>query len=103
MPFVGVRNVVNLLVLVDDLVRIVIGLQERNCPSALHLLIDLVIVDRAAAAHDAEDRDHVAQAERRHLTGAGEKPGVAEDRDRAHAYNAGASTDRHRFYYAIEL
>src|SRR5207248_3159283 len=68
----------------------------------LNFLIDLVIVDRAAAAHDTEDRDHVAQAEGCHLPGAGEKTGIAEDRDRAHAAEKGARTDSDCFGFTAD-
>ena len=56
--------VLDLFRLVDDLVGKVVGLQQRDGAAALHLLIDLMIVDRAAAADDAKDRDGMAQIQR---------------------------------------
>src|SRR4051794_18560802 len=44
-PFIGVGDVLDLFFLVEDLVGIVVGLQQRNGASALHFLINLVVVD----------------------------------------------------------
>jgi hypothetical protein len=75
-------------------------LQQRNGAPALNLLIDHVVVDGAALADHAEHRNRMAQAQRRHLAGAGEQSGIADDGDRAHAAEECAGADSDSFGFA---
>src|SRR5690242_11204007 len=100
MPLIGVRYVLDLLFLVDDLEWIVIGLQQRNCPAALHFLIDLVVVDGAAPADNTEHRYGVPQTQRCHFARAGQQPCVAEYRHRTYAAEEGARADRNGLGFA---